>query len=828
MSRIGLVLRVSLLSVVVIFFLRLILRHNLKGKHFYKPSGKACKHGQPKIRGVITYLVAGNWKGTIDRLYNHLLHSLPYLEANLINETCYPLIIFHMGNDSPTGLNSEQQMNLDSRVSSPVLFIDISAYFRPPKWVENDMLSGKLNVNDLCSCGELRFGLDYCVMNRFFITTMFDVPIFDNYDYWFRFDADSYLIRKFPSDPFQVAFDSGADFVHIGVPNFVDMDFAPCLVGLDQAVESFLEAVGVDVAPSIKNSTMHVVGERWQGQFMLGKLKTFLERTNKIGYQSFTRWLDLGHPKGRGIFVHRWADQNMIPIVFAMNPSWKHIALDWQSSISHNPESNDPVGLLAHINTFTRLPPRNTAFLDKMIKSPISLMKGSQVSGSASCELVHPNNGTVCRFKNLCTWRNPLKSGFFIFNKDPHALSALPDGFEINSVRSTFRVITETEWYQWISIVPKKTVVWNRCCVHHVTHHVYDDGMPLSWLGMYAHYGLDFDRENAHFKLDPARRANVFLFDSDSLNQTSVPSMINDLFSGSIFTATDVDAGNSFLCFEDVVTGSPKRQLSYGMGNMFGDDARRLAKMLTRPYNLPVLKEPKLCKPNITLMNRIGSRTILNEKPLSEYLQSRHDVLARVVHLQELNWASQMKIGRSTDIFIYIHGAAMVNALFLKPGSVMLTLYQFCQRFRWDMLNRLLATSHNLHYYGLSVTSNNTRFHHEILESHGDCLLVQNFTHQEKEKVKSNVNYFTKPIQCSQTYWLNQDSVIDIVRFGSTLDRIIYDFCLRKYSHEEPTPDPKFHQGLSHKGLFLVGCYKTYYNTPIYPNPNPKDSCAVV
>ncbi|GAB4858813.1 Xylan glycosyltransferase muci21 [Ancistrocladus abbreviatus] len=72
-------------------------------------------------------------------------------------------------------------------------------------------------------------------------------------------------------------------------------------------------------------------------------------------------------------------------------------------------------------------------------------------------------------------------------------------------------------------------------------------------------------------------------------------------------------------------------------------------------------REDQLKKPKLTILSRIGSRSITNEDLLVK--------LAKEIGLIELlNWPGFT--GHLSDVMIGVHGAAMTYFLFLKPGCV--------------------------------------------------------------------------------------------------------------------------------------------------------------
>jgi hypothetical protein len=82
----------------------------------------------------------------------------------------------------------------------------------------------------------------------------------------------------------------------------------------------------------------------------------------------------------------------------------------------------------------------------------------------------------------------------------------------------------------------------------------------------------------------------------------------------------------------------------------------------------------------VTISVRTGGRYILNLPALMETMVGTGLVNARwvrehVVVLETLSFEEQVRIMARTDVLICVHGAAVINGIFMRPGSVVLELF---------------------------------------------------------------------------------------------------------------------------------------------------------
>jgi hypothetical protein len=170
----------------------------------------------------------------------------------------------------------------------------------------------------------------------------------------------------------------------------------------------------------------------------------------------------------------------------------------------------------------------------------------------------------------------------------------------------------------------------------------------------------------------------------------------------------------------------------------------------------------------------VNEKEIITDMPT----KLKHSVQLKVAHLQEYDWIDQINLIRQTDLFIYVHGAAMVNLLFLPAYAKVITLYQWCQFHRWEVLNDEMAYIHGLRMFAWTNTDRNkTSFQDDILYDHVECHLVKNMTETERDVIRHNVSYSTNPPMCAQTYWLNQNTVVDVNALTELVDEATQELC---------------------------------------------------
>lgn len=150
-----------------------------------------------KPKAAIAYLAPPQQMSRNTMLY----HSLECLEKNFNRRYHYPVVIFH------EDLPAREIQKIKQVYSSPFIFVHLPHFQELPSNVTKD------EVNDWA------FGknggrhaqryIGYRQMCRFFSYQLFSHPIMLEYDYYWRFDDDSFLLQPVGFDPFQVMADNG-------------------------------------------------------------------------------------------------------------------------------------------------------------------------------------------------------------------------------------------------------------------------------------------------------------------------------------------------------------------------------------------------------------------------------------------------------------------------------------------------------------------------------------------------------------------------------------------------------------------------------------------
>lgn len=130
-----------------------------------------------KPKAVILYLSRSLPKDIVD-----LKESLRLLDENFNNRFNYPLIIFH--EDFDERLIQDIKRSTNSRIEFKKVEFEI------PNFLNKDEVYTHT------------FSIGYCHMCRFFSGIAFQHPYLKDYDYYWRLDTDSFLLKKINYDVF--------------------------------------------------------------------------------------------------------------------------------------------------------------------------------------------------------------------------------------------------------------------------------------------------------------------------------------------------------------------------------------------------------------------------------------------------------------------------------------------------------------------------------------------------------------------------------------------------------------------------------------------------
>jgi hypothetical protein len=140
-----------------------------------------------------------------------------------------------------------------------------------------------------------------------------------------------------------------------------------------------------------------------------------------------------------------------------------------------------------------------------------------------------------------------------------------------------------------------------------------------------------------------------------------------------------VESGSG-LCYQQATLGMTDI-LSVGLHDMNHIDEvfKPWRRHFYRVLNLTVDDPPRLPgRFNLGLCVRSNNRKLLNE---DEVIQAVRKQFPKVnvyrINFSELNLTQAITVMRETDIFVGIHGAALANTIYLRPGSTMIQIYPY-------------------------------------------------------------------------------------------------------------------------------------------------------
>ena len=253
-----------------------------KKKHHQKAADehrKICKGDCEKFQKLFKSWPNGKPRAafytiTQKKRFKQLLEMLDSVEGNFVHAYPYPFIIFHEAD-----LNEDID-NIRRRSKVNLYFQEIT--FTIPEFLEKPV---EYNIPCLSAVG-------YRHMCRFHIKTVFDEPIIEPLEYYWRLDDDSLLTKPVDYDVFQMMHDQQLSYGYI----WKHFDSSECTTGLWNATRQFIK----------EHHVTPTFFETWREPRLF--YNNFeISRTDiwkSAGYVQYADYLDhLG-----GIYYHRWGD----------------------------------------------------------------------------------------------------------------------------------------------------------------------------------------------------------------------------------------------------------------------------------------------------------------------------------------------------------------------------------------------------------------------------------------------------------------------------------------------------------------------------------------
>lgn len=226
-------------------------------------------------KGAIVYLLKNSYKDI-----NLIKQSLNLLDINFNNSYKYPVVIFH------EDLTEKRMQEIRKSSNSNIIFEKV--HFEIPSYVD------KNSVPEYLYADGYRFGIGCRHLGRFFSYDAYNHPVFKDYNYVWRLDADSFIMGKIDYDVFQYMEDNKIIFGYMVV-----------LIEPEVFRKNFLETVSAYFKKDIKWN-----GECYYGNFTISNLDFWRSKE----YTDYYNYIDgMG-----GIYKYRWGEQMLHYIAVQM------------------------------------------------------------------------------------------------------------------------------------------------------------------------------------------------------------------------------------------------------------------------------------------------------------------------------------------------------------------------------------------------------------------------------------------------------------------------------------------------------------------------------
>lgn len=226
-------------------------------------------------KGAIVYLLKNSSKDV-----NNIKQSLNLLDINFNDIYKYPVVIFH------EDLTEKRMQEIRKSSNSKIIFEQV--HFEIPSYVD------KKSVPEYLYADGYRFGIGCRHLGRFFSYDAYNHPVFKDYNYVWRLDADSFMMGKINYDVFQYMEDNKIIFGYMVV-----------LIEHEEFRKNFAETVSAYFKKDIKWN-----GEYYYGNFSISNLDFWRSKE----YTDYYNYID----RMGGIYKYRWGEQMLHYIAVQM------------------------------------------------------------------------------------------------------------------------------------------------------------------------------------------------------------------------------------------------------------------------------------------------------------------------------------------------------------------------------------------------------------------------------------------------------------------------------------------------------------------------------
>lgn len=227
------------------------------------------------VKGAIVYLLKNSSKDI-----KLIKQSLNLLDINFNINYKYPVIIFH------EDLTEKSMQEIRKSSNSKIIFEQV--HFEIPSYVD------KNSVPEYLYADGYRYGIGCRHLGRFFSYDAYNHPIFKDYNYVWRLDADSFIMGKIDYDVFQYMEDNKYIF-----------GYMVAILEHENFRKNFSETVSAYFKKDIQWD-----GKCYYGNFSISNLDFWRSKE----YTNFYNYID----KGGWIYKYRWGEQMLHYIAVQM------------------------------------------------------------------------------------------------------------------------------------------------------------------------------------------------------------------------------------------------------------------------------------------------------------------------------------------------------------------------------------------------------------------------------------------------------------------------------------------------------------------------------
>mmetsp|Transcript_23225 Transcript_23225/g.74763 ORF Transcript_23225/g.74763 Transcript_23225/m.74763 type:complete len:445 (+) Transcript_23225:987-2321(+) len=248
-------------------------------------------------------------------------------------------------------------------------------------------------------------------------------------------------------------------------------------------------------------------------------------------------------------------------------------------------------------------------------------------------------------------------------------------------------------------IQPRTAILHNICCTGHIAHHMFDDVFPIAFLADMAPRSLPAET----VILQPGGR------------ETFWHSSLGELVASDVTTGR-LPSGRS--CFASVRVGSAFGLWSASIRRTTAAPLRRRA--VDRFGLAPLWPTCDPTRPPLLAVVQRKSRPIVNLDAVVE-LGKRLGFNATVLRPERDSFEAQVELSARADVFVYVHGAALVNMLFMAPGAIAVTVFPHKNLDPVLHMNRKVADAFQVKHHVLRAGPDESWRRDEVLASHSVC-----------------------------------------------------------------------------------------------------------